>query len=175
MSAPTGVSSKCIALNIRHLHTMASRQELQIMSFPDPPEPGLGGCTQTERVDTMAFDQGLAQRIREVLAHPLGPADITEKKMFGGLAFLVKGNMFVGIVHEALMARVGLDAYERALAATHVRPMDFTGRPMKGYVFVDPEGLAEDSDLAGWVTLCLEFAGTLPVKASASGSPGAKR
>jgi TfoX/Sxy family transcriptional regulator of competence genes len=109
----------------------------------------------------MAFDPGLAQRVREALADPLG---VTERKMFGGLAFLLHGHMFVGIMGTALMARVGPKNHERALAAAHVRPMDFTGRPMKGYVYVDPEGLTSDADLERWVRACADFVETLPPK-----------
>ncbi|WP_369959963.1 TfoX/Sxy family protein [Pseudomonas benzenivorans] len=93
----------------------------------------------------MAYDEGLAERLREALQ---GQADITERKMFGGMAFMVRGHMCVGILGDVLMARVGPGAYEQALALPHVRPMDFTGRPMRGYVFVDPPGIAEDADLA---------------------------
>jgi hypothetical protein len=109
----------------------------------------------------MAYDPGLAHRVREVLGQRAG---VTERRMFGGLAFLLNGNMFVGIVGSTLMARVGADRHRDALAVAHVREMDFTGRPMKGYVFIDPPGLAEDRDLAAWVSWCAGFAATLPVK-----------
>ena len=89
---------------------------------------------------------------------------ITEKKMFGGLCLLARGHMFVGIVGEALMARVGPAAYEKALRRPHARVMDFTGRPMKGYVFVDPPGYEEDRDLKRWVEESLKFVKTLPEK-----------
>ena len=110
----------------------------------------------------MAFDPGLAQRVREALA---GRAGITERRMFGGLAFLVDGKMFVGISGEKLMARVGPERYQDALALPHVRQMDFTGRPMQGYVYVEPAGLAADRDLAAWVTWCVNFVAALPAKA----------
>jgi TfoX/Sxy family transcriptional regulator of competence genes len=84
--------------------------------------------------------------------------------MFGGLCLLSRGHMFVGIVGEALMARVGPAAYEKALRRPHARPMDFTGRPMKGYVFVDPHGYEDDRDLKRWVDESLKFVGTLPDK-----------
>ncbi len=109
----------------------------------------------------MAYDEGLAERLRELCAENAG---ITEKKMFGGLCFLSRGHMFVGIVGEALMARVGPDAYEKALRRPHARVMDFSGRPMKGYVFVDPPGFEEDRDLERWVGDGLKFVGTLPDK-----------
>ncbi|PWB40774.1 MAG: RNA methyltransferase [Rhodocyclales bacterium] len=109
----------------------------------------------------MAYDEGLAERLRELLPDRPG---ITEKKMFGGLCLLSRGHMFVGIVGEALMARVGPAAYEKALRRPHARMMDFTGRPMKGYVFVDPPGYEEDRDLKRWVEESLKFVSTLPDK-----------
>jgi TfoX/Sxy family transcriptional regulator of competence genes len=114
----------------------------------------------------MAYDEGLAERIREILqADPdeAGP-DVTERKMFGGLAFLSRGYMFVGIVQDRLMARVGPAVYESARALPHVREMDFTGKPMTGYVYVDPTGFAEDADLETWVRRCQRFVKTLPPK-----------
>ena len=109
----------------------------------------------------MAYDEGLAERIREVLATA---ADASERKMFGGLAFMVRGHMTVGVIGDDLMARVGPDAHDDALAEAHVRPMDFTGRPMKAYVYVAAAGLAEDADLAAWVDRALAFTSTLPPK-----------
>lgn len=84
--------------------------------------------------------------------------------MFGGLAFLSRGHMFVGIAKEALMVRVGPAAYAEALRRAHTREMDFTGRPMKGYVFVDPPGFERDEDLAYWVLAGHSFVATLPAK-----------
>jgi len=109
----------------------------------------------------MAFDEGLAERLREVLA---ARADVSEKKMFGGLAFMYRDYMVVGILGESLMARVGPEAYEAALGRPHAREMDFTHKPMKGYVLVDPEGYAEDDDLVSWVDDCVAFVDTLPPK-----------
>ena len=109
----------------------------------------------------MSFDPGLAQRVREVLAQRQG---ITERRMFGGLAFLVDGKMFVGIRDGTLMARVGVERHQDALAQPHVRKMDFTGRPMKGYVYVDPPGLAEDRELQAWVSWCVAHVSALPQK-----------
>ena len=77
---------------------------------------------------------------------------------------MLHGHMFVGITGSALMARVGPDRHGDALAVAHTREMDFTGRPMKGYVFVDPPGLVEDQALAAWVNWCASFAETLPPK-----------
>ncbi len=96
----------------------------------------------------MSFDDELADRIRRALARR---RDVTEKKMFGGLAFLRDGRMFCGVVADSLMVRVGPEQYDEVLAEPHVRPMDFTGRPMKGYVFVGPAGCARDQDVAQWV------------------------
>ncbi len=107
----------------------------------------------------MAYDEGLAERLRDFLRDRPGA---TEKKMFGGLCLLWRGHMFVGIVGEALMARVGPEAYEAALRRPHARVMDFTGRPMKGYVFIDPPGYEKDRDLGRWVEDSLRFVGTLP-------------
>lgn len=109
----------------------------------------------------MSFDKGLAQRIRDVLLDQDG---LVEKKMFGGLAFMVYGNMACGVVREDLMVRVGPDAYEGALGQPHARPMDFTGRPMRGMVYVDGTGLEEEDDLAAWVLRGVNFAMSLPAK-----------
>lgn len=109
----------------------------------------------------MAYDEGLAQRVREALDARPG---ISERRMFGGLAFLLDGKMFVGIIGSKLMARVGTERYEDALALAFVHKMDFTGRPMKGYVYIDSPGLTEDKDLAAWVTWCASYAAGLPVK-----------
>jgi TfoX/Sxy family transcriptional regulator of competence genes len=109
----------------------------------------------------MAYSEELASRVRTIAK--VRPT-VTEKKMFGGLAFMLNGNMFCGITENALMARVGHDHYEAALAKPHVRVMDFTGRIMKGYIFVDSAGLASDQDLQSWVELCAEYVLTLPPK-----------
>ena len=106
----------------------------------------------------MAYEEGLAQRIREML----GTARITEKKMSGGLAFLSRGHMFVGIVGGTLMARIGPELYAEALRTPHVREMDFTGRPMKGYVFVDALGIERDDDLERWIGASRAFVRSLP-------------
>ena len=122
----------------------------------------------------MPYDEGLAARIREVLHDRSG---IVEKRMFGGIAFLLQGHMVVGIVSDNLMCRVGPDAYERALARPFARPMDFTGKPLKGFVFVAPGGFAEDGDLENWIGDCVRFVGSLPPKAprrSPLGAPGSR-
>lgn len=109
----------------------------------------------------MAYDPGLVARIRDTLGNR---ANVAEKKMFGGVAFLLDGHMFVGVAGDELMARVGPAAYAAALARDHVREMDFTGKPMKGYVFVAAEGLEDDRQLAKWLHECLEFVSSLPPK-----------
>ena len=96
----------------------------------------------------MAYDERLADRIRGAL-HDRD--DIQEKKMFGGITFLVAGRMACGVVHDDLMVRVGPDGHEAALTEPHTRPMDFTGRPMRGMVYVEPADTRSDSDLARWV------------------------
>lgn len=110
----------------------------------------------------MAFDEELADRIRETLAEADVLAD--ERRMFGGLAFMVRGHMTVGIVGEELMVRVGKDAHEAAVAQPHTRPMDLTGKPMAGFVLVAPPGFDDDADLRDWVERGLDFTASLPPK-----------
>lgn len=103
----------------------------------------------------MAYDEHLADRVRQVLKEKNIPAD--EKKMMGGLTFMVDEKMCVGIVKSDLMARVGPHKMDEALSRDGCRPMDFTGRPMKGYVFISPDGVDMDDDLNYFVELALEF------------------
>lgn len=109
----------------------------------------------------MAYDEGLAQRVREVLSER---QDIAEKRMFGGLSFLLNGNMAVGVIGEELIVRVGPQAYEKALDDAYTRTFDFTGRAMSGWVVVEPDGLENDDELTDWVMRGVGFAGTLPGK-----------
>jgi TfoX/Sxy family transcriptional regulator of competence genes len=109
----------------------------------------------------MAFDEGLAERIRALVSDDL---DVRERKMFGGLCFMCAGNMACGIVGDELMVRVGPDGWTDALSQPHAREMDFTGRSMKGMVYVGVAGFAEDDDLARWVGRGLEYARSLPPK-----------
>ncbi len=109
----------------------------------------------------MAYDEGLAQRLRDVAEDQQG---IAEKKMFGGLCFLVSGNMCFGVVGDELMVRVGPAAYEACLAEPHARKMDFTGRAMKGMVYVGTDGFEADEDLASWAKRGIDFAASLPAK-----------
>ncbi len=97
-----------------------------------------------------------------MFARPLARASgLSERKMFGGLAFLIDGKMFVGISGSSLMARIGAEHYADALALPHVREMDFTGRPMKGYVYIDSPGLVASRDLEAWVTWCVNHVAAL--------------
>ena len=109
----------------------------------------------------MAYDEGLAERLREIFADRY---DVSEKRMFGGLAFMLHGHMCCGIVNDTLMARVGLDQYADALRRPHAREMDFTGKAMKGFVYVDPAGFEADEDLRDWVALCVGCVNSLPPK-----------
>jgi len=110
---------------------------------------------------TVAFDEGLAERVRGFVSSTPG---ISEQKMFGGLCFLMSGNMSFGIVGTELMVRVGAEAYPETLALPHAREMDFTGRTMRGMVFVSERGIAEDQDLEAWLQRGLRFARSLPAK-----------
>ncbi len=93
-----------------------------------------------------------------------GKRKVEERKMFGGLTFMVRGNMACGVESDRLMVRVGSDAQDDALSRPHARPMDFTGRPMKGFVYVELSGLKRDIDLEAWVQRGVDFAMSLPAK-----------
>jgi len=109
----------------------------------------------------MAYDEDLAERVGTALKDQ----DIVDsKKMFGGLCFLVHGNMCCGIVDDRLMLRVGPDQYEDILKKEHVLKMDFTGRPMRGMVYVEPEGLQAQPNINEWIEYALDFVLTLPPK-----------
>ena len=109
----------------------------------------------------MAFDEGLAKR----LLHELRDLDaVTEKRSFGAYGVMLHGNRGFGVIGEELVVRVGSDAYEDALALPHARPFDFTGRPMKGWVYVSTEGFQDDEDFKAWVARGVEFVLTLPEK-----------
>ena len=103
----------------------------------------------------MAFDELLADRIKAVLIEKNSLFE--EKQMMGGLAFMVNNKMCVGVVKNKMMARINPDIYEDAITKEGCRPMDFTGRPMKGWIFLEPEGIDLDDDLSYWVELALEY------------------
>lgn len=109
----------------------------------------------------MACNEQLVERVRAVLKRTRGTA---ERRMFGGVCFTLNGNMACGVVRADLMVRVGHDRYEEALKQPHAREMDFTGRAMKGYVFVAAPGIKSDSSLKDWVGLGIAYVGTLPPK-----------
>ena len=109
----------------------------------------------------MAFSEDAARRVRDVLSEE---CTATEKRMFGGLAFMVRGHMCFGIIGEDLVVRVGSDQHEQALAQPHVRAMDFTGRPMKGFIYVSPPGYRSKSNLRNWIRRGLRFVSSLPAK-----------
>jgi hypothetical protein len=109
----------------------------------------------------MVYSKSLAARVRESLASRRG---IGEKKMFGGVGFLLFGNMLVGVWQNSLIARLGPDEGRRALAEPHVSAFDVTGRPMKGWVMVDPEGIDTDDELRAWLDRAAAFVATLPRK-----------
>lgn len=96
----------------------------------------------------MAYDEALAERVRAVLRDR---DDVEERKMFGGIAFMVAGRMAVGVMHDDLMVKVGRNAHAAALSRPHTRPMDFTGKPMRDMIYVRPEGTASESDLRAWI------------------------
>jgi TfoX/Sxy family transcriptional regulator of competence genes len=108
----------------------------------------------------MAYDEALAERVRAELA---GEDALTERKMFGGLAFMLHGNMACGIVKDELMLRLGPEGADRALDEPHVREMDFTGRPMTGMVYVARDGL-DPAGLRRWVGEATAYVRTLPPK-----------
>ena len=109
----------------------------------------------------MAYDEALADRVRHVLGRH---KELTEKKMFGGITFMLRGNMCCGVTKEDLVVRVGAEQYEKVLVEPHARPMDFTGRSMKGFVYVGPGGYRSDEALARWVKRGVDFALSLPAK-----------
>jgi len=109
----------------------------------------------------MPFNEVLAERIRKQLKRKKG---IEEKKMFGGLGFLLNGNMLVGVWKEALIVRLGPELGAEALLDDHVKPMDITGTPMKGWIMVEPPGFGEDEQLQDWLGRALKFVSKLPKK-----------
>ena len=109
----------------------------------------------------MAFDPILAEKVRRVLVRC---PDASERKMFGGLAFMVGDHMCCGVLDRRLVVRVAAVTYRRLLSAPHVRPMDFTGRPLTGFLYVEPEGYAAPGALARWLRRAVAFAQSLPPK-----------
>lgn len=112
--------------------------------------------------------KSLADRIRPMLAGE----PVTEQKMFGGICFMLNGNMMLGAsAARGLLVRVGKDGYAAALKKPHTRPMEMRGRPMEGYLYVDDAGTKRDSDLKAWIDTAMAFAATLPAKAKDKAKP----
>lgn len=109
----------------------------------------------------MAYDETLALRVSAVLGNLSG---LTERKMFGGVGYMINGNMACGVHEEYLIVRVGPDRYQATLEKKHTKVFDITGRPMTGWVMVDPDGLIADQDLQHWILRGIEFAEILPPK-----------
>jgi hypothetical protein len=109
----------------------------------------------------MAYSKSLAARVRHLLSAERG---LVEKRMFGGVVFMLHGNMCLGVWEEALIARLGISEGERALKQPHVRPFDVTGKPMRGWILIDLDGLESDRQLGEWIGLAVQFVRTLPPK-----------
>ena len=109
----------------------------------------------------MAYSEALAERIRMILRSAKG---VTERKMFGGIAFMLNGNMCCGVVHDELMLRLGPELASKALKSPHTREMDFTGRVIKSMLYVEPAGIRATASLAKWVGQAVDFASQLPPK-----------
>jgi TfoX/Sxy family transcriptional regulator of competence genes len=109
----------------------------------------------------MPYDEILADRVEALLKNK---RSVTEKKMFGGLCFMVNGNMACGVEKNKLVVRVGPGNYEKILKQKYVRKMDFTGKPLKGFIYVMPEGLRRTDSLQKWIDKGIQFARSLPKK-----------
>jgi TfoX/Sxy family transcriptional regulator of competence genes len=113
----------------------------------------------------VAFDETLARRVRRLLdSRP----DLVEKHMFGGICFMIRGRMLCGIIDDTLMVRLDADEADRVADLPHVRPMDFTGKPMRGYLFVDAEGIGSPNALRTWVDRCVRHLESMPIKKAKS-------
>lgn len=117
----------------------------------------------------MSYDETLAGRARRLL---VGTRGMDEKLMFGGVAFLLHGKMCCGIIKTNLVVRVGPEGYGEVLKERHVRPMDFTGMPIKGFVYVAPAGCRDDASLKRWLDRGVRFAASLPAKTPGKGKRG---
>lgn len=109
----------------------------------------------------MAYDVDLAYRVRVALNHTSG---LSEKRMFGGVGFMLNGNMCLGIWKNSLIARIGIGYYQDALREPHVREFDITGRPMRGWVLIEPDGIESVAELSRWCGRAVEFVSSLPPK-----------
>jgi TfoX/Sxy family transcriptional regulator of competence genes len=109
----------------------------------------------------MGYDEGTAQRLRDVIGTAPG---LSERHMFGGISFLIDGNMCCGVIDHDLVVRVGPEHYDMALTEPYARAMDFTGRPLRGFVYIAPDGFSDESDLEQWIARAARFVRTLPAK-----------
>ena len=109
----------------------------------------------------MPYDEALGERVRAAVGRRRG---ITEKKMFGGLAFMLHGNMWCGVEGRDLVVRVGPEAYDKARRRAHARPMDFTGKPLRGFIYVSSKGCATSASLRSWLDLAYAYVSKLPRK-----------
>ncbi len=109
----------------------------------------------------MAYEEAVAERVRKEFSKIKG---VTEKKMFGGIAFMVHGNMCCGVLNDKLMVRVGAEAHTASLKKPNVHEMDFTGKPLKGFIYVEPAGFKTAKDLRYWINKAMEYVMTLPKK-----------
>jgi TfoX/Sxy family transcriptional regulator of competence genes len=109
----------------------------------------------------MAYDESLAEKVADYLE---SQPDVTERKMFGGIGFMIQGNMAVGVSKDSLMVRVGAEGYEQALAQPHVKKVDMSGREMSGWVLVEPPALADEVGLSLWIDRGRAMALTFPPK-----------
>ena len=109
----------------------------------------------------MAYDEGLAQRVSEIL---IDLPNLDEKKMFGGIGYMLNGNIAVGVHGDSLIVRTGPEMHGEARQKPHTKEFDITGRPMKGWIMVSPEGVQEDESLQTWVQMGIDFAISLPAK-----------
>ncbi len=116
----------------------------------------------------MPFSKSLAARVRQILTQR---KRIVEKKMFGGIAFMLHGNMLVGIWNDSLIVRLGPEQGEKALSEPNVREFEVTGRPMKGWIMVEPDGIEDDAQLADWIERAVEYVVTLPTKYRMKATP----
>lgn len=116
--------------------------------------------TELEEGD-VAYDEELAARVREII---LESTDPVERKMFGGVAFMVRGHMCVGVIKDDLVLRLGDEEAGATLQEDAARPMDFTGKPMKNFLYIAPEGTAKEKDLRAWIARALAFVESLPPK-----------
>jgi TfoX/Sxy family transcriptional regulator of competence genes len=112
----------------------------------------------------MAFDETLGQRLRVAMESECVKDTLTEKRMFGGLGMMVNGHMTCGVIGFNLMVRVGPEAHDECVALPHAGPMDFTGRPMKGYLYIYPEGVATARELKAWVKRGVSYTRSRPPK-----------